>query len=431
MSTKKKLNIKLKTKKFIDDNFGFENKVDISDECAVLYRRNIVIKNVIFLSNVIYTVILMILSFGETSNWVLTIILFPITFIINSTLKKLISSDPENITKQTIAMYFACFYMFASAVLIYFKLKTGSQLVFRETGYILIYYALIVVALYQDSKMLKTVAKWVLALVTLLHFTITYNIIGKDYATDLWGMIKGFFSSPEVKDILLRTILLIAFMCVLTITVSIAEYMQEERKKELVKRKRVQDDFSETVREMFDVSLSSEQIPESEKEQSDLLYEMCERLASIVGLNPTDAKIVAEYSNIHLSKHVDLNLEGIYGDDQFEKLRVQTILGNKIIKRLELRRKSSVLTRVHFENYHDENFIYLNKNHQYDMQFQIILLCEIYLNLRIPLTYKRAVSHDKSIDFIKENFEPYFDHALFNRFMKLNKEFNELFEKFN
>ena len=85
------LKSKLKNNKTFDNLFGFESGVDITDETKVLYRRNNVIKRIIFLSNLVFSGLFALLSFGESSNILLTIILFPLTFIVNAGLKKTIN----------------------------------------------------------------------------------------------------------------------------------------------------------------------------------------------------------------------------------------------------------------------------------------------------------------------------------------------------
>ncbi len=426
--------------KLFDDTFGFEKNIDISDDCAVLYRRNIVIKNIIFLSNLIYSFILTVLSFGESSNWVLTIISYPVTFLVNNTLKKMIHTNSKELFRQQIAMYISCFYMFLSAILIYFRLQTGSQTlsdgtvkaVFSETGYILIYYALVVVSLYQDPKMLKQVSKWVVAIVTVLHFTLTYDILGADYASsDLKTFIVKFFSSQEFKDILLRTVFLVLYLVVLYAIVSIGQYMQEERKKELLKRKKVQDDFTNVVRDMFDVTLKGNQISDDEKSQVELLSNMSNRLSSIIGYSPQKCMEISDYSQVHLTKQVDLDLSTIEDKDmQFEKLREQTNLGNIIIKRLELRRKCEDIIRAHEEGWNTQAFMEKTKSIQNDKSSQIILICDMYISLRSPRNYKRPWSHSKTMELLSSVYSYYFDNEIFDRFIKFASDFEDLYNNY-
>ena len=84
-----------KIKSFFERNFSFEHGVDLNDEVEVLFRRNIVIKNIILISNMVYSLILFLVSFGDPSNgnWLWTVIPFPLTFVINQTIKKIIYSE--------------------------------------------------------------------------------------------------------------------------------------------------------------------------------------------------------------------------------------------------------------------------------------------------------------------------------------------------
>ena len=79
----KKLFVKIFTK--FNNMLSFEKGIDITDDYAVLKRKNIVIKNIIFFSNITYTLILFLISLlsNGTSNWVLTIIFVPVTFGLN------------------------------------------------------------------------------------------------------------------------------------------------------------------------------------------------------------------------------------------------------------------------------------------------------------------------------------------------------------
>lgn len=255
---KNKIQSKIKNNTFFQSRFGFESGIDITNDNQVLYRKNVVIKNIVFMSNLIYTLIFTIISITEPSNWLLTVLLFPVTFIVNSGLKKMIKKGPEDHMAQVIAMYIASFYMFLSTIVIYIKLKVGDADYLKECGYILLYYSLAICAFYQDKKMLKNVFMWVFILITILHFTVTYPLLNSDMATNPNEFLHTFFTSNEFKDILIRTILLLLFMLVLYANVSMVNYMQDERKKELTKRRKVQEDFTNVVTKIFDVTLNSD-----------------------------------------------------------------------------------------------------------------------------------------------------------------------------
>ena len=68
----------------------------------------------------------MIISIGDptnSSNWLLTVLLFPVTALVNYFLGRLIKTGPDDNLSQTMAMYLAAFYMLLSSILVYVKLK--------------------------------------------------------------------------------------------------------------------------------------------------------------------------------------------------------------------------------------------------------------------------------------------------------------------
>ena len=79
---KDKIKGKIKNTSFFKDKFGFESGIDITNDNQVLYRKNFVIKNIIFVSNLIFTFLFTLISFGDSSNWLLTLLLFPVTFFV-------------------------------------------------------------------------------------------------------------------------------------------------------------------------------------------------------------------------------------------------------------------------------------------------------------------------------------------------------------
>lgn len=411
--------------------FGFESNIDITNDTQVLFRKNVVIKNIIFVSNLVYTLIFTIVSFGEPSNWLLTILFFPLTFIINNTINKLINKDKDSYLKQQIAMYCCCFYMFLSSILIYTKLKTGSSSYLGEVGYILLYYSLVICSFYQDKKMLKQVYGWLILIITIIHFTLTYNIVFSDKATDFQGFIKTFFFSNEFKDILLRTLILLIFMLVLFISVSMSNYMQEERKKELIKRREVENDYTKVVTKIFDVTLTQKTRSKEEIDQVKLLATMSKKLASLLGKDVDFCNSVESYAGIHISSHFDFNLDSITDSEaKFNKLKEETEIGSQVISRLQLERKTEDIIRAHMEGSNDDLFIERMRNIENDERSQIIMICDMYITLRSIRSYKRALNHNTAIKYLEDTYRIYFDAQLFERFIRFKDDFEGLYDNF-
>ena len=329
--------------------FGFEQGVDITDDVAVLYRRNYVIKNIVFLSNIMYTIILFILSLsaGQVADWVVTVMAFPITYVINKVLNKLIHLDPEDKTKQSVAMYVAAFYIFFSSILIYARLYTNE---YFETGaYILMYYAVVVISLYQEKKLLSSSFQGLLALLTVIHLIWTYNFHGLVNGQTIVEFFPNFIRLPEFSDILLRTLLFILFYFVVYAIVSMGQYMQDERKKELIKRRQVQNDFSHIVGDLFSVVFSSSYTL-MDKRHAYQVQQMSQKLADYYGLASDHIKTLNEYAMIHLQyqeiRHL-LNDINTYDEKTYDMLKKQTELGSKIAKRIQLAQKCEDIARTH------------------------------------------------------------------------------------
>lgn len=433
-SLKKKISIKIKNNTFFQNFFGFETGIDVTDDNKVLYRKNTVIKNIIFLSNLFYTIVFALITIGDTSNWsnwILTILLFPVTFFVNATLKKLIKKGPEDKMSQLIAMYFACFYMFLSSIIVYLKLKYGDATFLQEVGYILLYYSLTVCAFYQDKKLLKNIFLWVFILVTILHFIVTYNLFekAKEFDSSL-TFFKWFIGSWELKDIILRTVLLLMFMLVLYIYVSMAEYMQEERKRELIKRRDVQDDFTKVVTQIFDVTLDQSKISEEEKKTFMLIGRMSNKLASLLSFDVDRINELEKFSTVHIDNIINFDDNNFKTEDEkFENLRLQTEIGSKIITRLQLSRKCESIVRASLENTINDDFVNQQRNIQNNEESQIILICELYVTLRSFNSYKRAYNHQKSIMNMEELFKIYFDPVIFDRFIKFSSDFEKMYDE--
>ena len=410
--------------------FSFESGIDITNDDEVLYRKNVVIKNIIFISNLIYTLIFTIISFTDSSNWVLTIILFPVTFIVNKFLSSLIKKGPKDRMSQNIATYVACIYMFLSAVAIYIKLKYGSADYLKEVGYILIYYSLAVCAFYQDKKLLKNICFMVVVLVTVLHFTLTYPIISSEIATDI-SKIGTIFTMDAIKDIIIRTIILILFMLVLYVNVSMVNFMQEERKKELIKRREVQEDFTNVVTKIFDVTLDNNNFDEDEESLTIVLSNMVTKLAQLCSLKPEECKSIYDYSRIHIDEAVHFNEQSFDNEDEkFEALRNQTELGSRLISRLQLKRECEDIIRKTFEMAVDEAFVRRIKSAIKDsVASQIILICDIYVTMRAIKSYKKAYSHTMTMKYFNDYYKVYFDYEIMERFVKFDSDFEEIYDK--
>ena len=413
--------------------FGFEQGVDITDDVAVLYRRNVVIKNIVFVSNLMYSIILFLLSLstqGQVADWVVAFVAFPLTYVINKFLKKLINMDPHDKTKQSVAMYVAAFYIFFSSILIYARLYEKEY--FETAAYILMYYAVVVISLYQERKLLSSSFQGLLALLTVIHFIWTYSIQGLVGEETIIEFLPRFVRMPEFSDILLRTLLFILFYFVVYAIVSMGQYMQEERKLELIKRRQVQGDFSHIVGDLFSVVFSSSYTL-MDKRHAYQVQQMSEKLADYVGLPSQKKTEMNQYAMIHLQYQEIKNLlndMNSFDEKSYDILKEKTELGSKIAKRMQLAQKCEDIARAHIEDTANEKFLKEMLVIQPEIEAQIILLADLYITMRGPKPYKRPMAHNIVLKSFQTELSNYFDYDLKERFLKFNDEFAEMYNNF-
>ena len=435
---KKRITKRFEKSTFFQDKFGFENGIDITDDNMVLYRKNIVIKNIVFLVNILYTIIFTIITLGNpsnTSNILLTVLLLPVTMLVNYFLGKLINKGPNDNLSQYIAMYVSAFYMFLSSVLVYIKLKYGEAddvggNYLSEAGYILIYISLLMCAFYQNKKMLKNIFLWVMVLVTILHFTVTYSLVSLAQNSNVFDTIVTIITGTAFRDIIVRTILLGAYMLILFIYVSMTNYMQEERKKEQAKRRKVQEDYIKSVKNVFDITLPKYEVTDEDRHENLILSSMVRKLSSLLSLKLEEIDELASYTELILNNNFELGItENQTIDERFNAVRKNTDLGEKLIARIELKRKSEDILRHVLDNASDDDYIKKTRNSLNNINDQIILICEIYISMRSVRRYKKAYNHKNTMMTLEKSFKVYFDSLVFDRFSRFDADFEAIYDE--
>lgn len=425
---KKKDNIKKYTKNFFSRLFGFESDIDITDDVMVLHRRNVVIKNIIFLSNIVYSIILVFIAYvnKEPSDWLFSALSLPFTLFINNVMKRLIYGERHDKTKQEVAMYVEAIYLFLSAILIYARLFNN----FETVAYILIYYSVVVISLYQSKRLILWTFQGMVAGMTFIHFVLTYSITTQYQGMDVGEFLKAFLPTRAAQDFILRLVLFSVFMLVIYAIVAMGAYMQEERKNELIKRRQVQDDFTNIVGDLFQVVLSSKNAF-LDRQHVDLVTKMSDRLSSYFGISPDKAKRIKGYASIHL-RHKDV--EDLIVKQtlhmKYEQLQEKTLLGTEIAKRIQLAQKAEDIARAHIEGVANEVFINQMKVIQPEIESQIILLCDLYVTMRSSKSYKRPYPNQAVISLFEKSFTPYFDSNLLERFLKFKVEFEKIYNDY-
>jgi hypothetical protein len=427
---KQKLSVKKLGKSLFSRFFGFEEGIDITDEVAVLKRRNIVIKNIIFISNVFYFFLMLVVSLvsiderDKIFNWVVTIATFPLTFVINYFLSKLINkggnSEHDDHSRQLIAMYFAAIYLFISSTLFYLKVHNVNGL--ETFAYILFFYVITVITLYQNKKVLLNGALFLFAILTILHFFVTHN--SPQIINTGGEEMKLMFI-----DIILRSVIFIIYIVVLYANVSISQYMQKERLHEKIRRQEVESDFQAISSDLFKVVLSSSKTFFNEK-RAHQVYSLAHRLGELYSYSAVQLESLKSYSLVHL-RHAEIedisdkSLTRSYG-----ALREKTQLAATISKRIQLAQKCEDIARSKTEGILSQSFVYDMNKVQQELDSQIILLTDLYYTMRAVESYKRPLPHSIVMNIFENEFNVFFDDDLFKRFLAFNQEFANIYDNF-
>lgn len=411
--------------------FGFENGIDITDDVAVLNRRNIVIKNIIFVSNLFYSFLLLVLSIAtkRPSDLAITLVSFPMTFLVNRLLTTLITTDKTEKIKQFIAAYVASFYIFLSSVIIYARLYNTP---FETVSYVLIYYSIVVISLYQDKKLLRTAFLYLFVLVTLIHIIWTYEIPAIATGLSIIDFIKTFIGTDAFGDLLLRSLVFTLFYLVVYVIVSIGQYMQDERRKELVKRRQVQNDFANIVGSLFKAVFVNDYLFVN-KEHALQVQRISYKVAEDNGLSNFDLSSLSTFSIVHLryEEVKDFVVSShVYDEDTYNIIKTKTTLGADIIRRIELAQTADAIVRAYTENTITPERMQQIMEAQSDLDSQIIILSDIYLTLRSAKSYKRPYTHSVSVSLIDTQIGPFFIKDLKERFLKFSDELEDLYNKF-
>ncbi len=430
---------KLITKR-ASEKFNFEAGVDILDDTSVLYRRNRVIKNILIVTNIVF--LLFTLIGNQNPNYIVIFGFGVVMFATNTTLKRIIRERPRTLLKQQMAMYIASVYILLASFGVYIKLRVGVEgeaiagFSITQAGYVLIYFALVVIALYQDATLLRILFKWVLVLMTVIHVTIMYPLY--EYADSIQTLYDYLFVTDfqVTIDIVLRTLVLIIFNIALYSSVAIGQMMNNKRKEELVKRRDMESDFKAVVGDVFDViSVFNIHAGEKARAAAHRTAEIASRLGNILGLSPNVCTEIYDYSKIHIDRVKDLSIveyeeKNVLNEKDYQVIREKTILGSVIIKRLQLAQKSEDIVRAHFEKTADKDFTERMKRIQRSQEGQIILLAEIYEILRQSRNYKTALTHKRAIELLELEFKEYFESYILDRFIKYSSEFEHYYQRF-
>ena len=427
-----------KISRFFIKMFSFDADIDLTNPTSVLYRKNYVIRNIIFLANLVF--LLFSLVGISKSNLIISIAFWLIMTALSQTIYQMLKRKRDDFSHQQLIMYLQSLFVFILSIVLYIRVYLGFTILdtdnpgltniefsITQTSYILIYLTLVIMSLYQDTKLLKAMFFWVLIILTVIHLTLLHPELYShaSSATELWQFIVSG-NYRILLDIGLRTFVFLVFFIALYISASVFHFISEERKQEFKRRVGVEANFKDVVDSVFEAvkvyDISQDQY--SLRLSSFKVSAVAKELALAMNFSVSTVMEIGYNATVHAEKLSELDLSGIteINQDNFDYVLEKTKLATVIIKRLQLSKKADDIVYRYFQGLLDRRFIDKMSLYPSDYNQNIILLSEIYCILRSDTSYKKSLTHERAIEIIENGLNGLFEHNLVIRFVKFNHE---------
>lgn len=422
--------------------FDLEAGIDILDESEALFRKNRIIKRIVFITNILFSLFLITRNF---SMIVVTILLFVFTFGINKLLKSLIYDDPSDELHQKIAMYLVGGNTLIVAIGTFINLRIDAINAFNNgyenwvvyssianVAYGLVFFSLVITAFYQNKQLMKHISLITLFLYTVLHTVVIYPLY-KEITT--FQSFVDYSKSAEFRDIMIRTVVLVIFILAINFNVKISEKMNDERKKELFSRRNLEKDFLVVVEDIFNgIEVFNAANIYKDKFTTYRCSQLVRKLAGLLQLNVTEAEEIADFAKVHIDKRelltlMDFKHVKVLSQRDYTEIEERTHIGREVLNRLRINQLSEDLVRSHCHNGFDR-FFKESETISMDTRSQLVLLTDIYDALRMDRLYKDEFSHRDAIRIIRDSFSDYFEFQVVDRFIRFESEFRDLYDNF-
>jgi response regulator RpfG family c-di-GMP phosphodiesterase len=238
----------------------------------------------------------------------------------------------------------------------------------------------------------------------------------------------------SLNEITVYTLFLVLFILVLTAMVFFSEYMDKQRKDELAKREKIENEFNDVLFSVFDTIEDFSQVTEDDELSSDYVTAlMAKKLGLLLKYEEEKCDQLFSFA-IVIGVNNDFSLD--YDENQkasllkdYSKIKYKLNIGQSLLKRTRIKIKCEGMVRSRYESWFvSENFKKI-KSEDDSIDNQIVLLCEMYVILRDKQSYKKALPHIKAIKEITDTFNHFFDESLLNTFLENHVEFEVIYER--
>lgn len=344
-----------------------------------------------------------------------------------------------------VIMYLQSLFVFVLSIVLYAKVYLSFTLLddgelsthefsITQATYLLIFFSFVIISLYQSTKLLKSMFGWLFAIMIVINITLLHPDLFSHASTikDLWNFLIGDGKKVSI-DILLRTFVFLVFWASLYISASISDYTFKQRTNEVERRIGVESNFTEVVESVFE-SVRAYNINQdiyTMRLSASKVAAVAKELGIAMNYNSSTIMELTYMATIHSEKINELSLDGIDEVDpsNFDLVMKKTQLATVIIKRLQITKKAEDIVYRYFEGMLDNGFIAKTTINPGDYQSNILLISEIYHILRCDQSFKKALTHQRSVELIDKEFRKFFDSNLVMRFVKFNYEINIAYDK--
>ena len=155
-----------------------------------------------------------------------------------------------------------------------------------------------------------------------------------------------------------------------------------------------------------------------------------------LGLNPK----VVEFSQYHDIGKNDVPKEILYKPgkftaEEFEEVKKHTTYGLKYIPMISSDSDEQTILRDlilhHHERWDGTGYPTQKAGTEIPLTARAMTIVDIYDALRTERVYKKAWSHEKVVEYFKEEQGKIFDPVLVELFLQIEKEINDIYEKTN
>jgi HD-GYP domain-containing protein (c-di-GMP phosphodiesterase class II) len=135
---------------------------------------------------------------------------------------------------------------------------------------------------------------------------------------------------------------------------------------------------------------------------------------------------IHDIGNIAVNNQI-LNNKNTLMIEDYKEIKKHVLLGHELVKKLKLGKIAENIVLYHHERWDGKGYPYHLQGEEIPLEARILHLVETYDVLRTERPYKKAYSHQRSIEIILEEKGKQFDPKLVEVFIKNHHLFDEYF----